>query len=145
MATTLTAAIFSDFGLVGVHCGDTRASVARGGGIKRLTQDHSEGERLFAAGKLSKDELKTYPRKNILDSALGGQDDPRLDTFCFNIMPGDKVFFTTDGVHNKLALRELRAVAERFSNVNDFVEQLADDVIARKPDDNFSVLAVFVS
>ncbi len=144
MATTLTAAIFSENRLVGIHCGDTRASVARANGIMRLTADHSEGERLFSAGKLTKEELKDYPRKHILDSALGGSAPPRIDTFEFDLAPGDKIFFTTDGVHGKILLREMRDIAVHHASAQSFVTQLTEILKLRSPEDNFSVLAVFV-
>ncbi|WP_287214762.1 protein phosphatase 2C domain-containing protein [Mesorhizobium sp.] len=144
MATTLTAGLFSGRGLLGVHCGDSRASVARAKGIKRLTTDHSEGERLFRAGKLTRDEFNDYPRKNILDSALGVHDKPQIETFEFRLLPGDKVFFTTDGVHGKLLLREMREIADRHNNAQDFVDDVANTVRTRSPNDNFSILTVFV-
>jgi protein phosphatase len=145
MATTLTAGVFTADSLLGVHCGDSRASIARGTGIVRLTSDHSEGERLFKAGKLTKEELREYPRKNILDSALGVHTEPRIDIFRFDLVVGDKVLFTTDGVHEKVLLREMREVAERHSRAQGFVEEIAEAVLLRKPDDNFSVVAVFVT
>lgn len=144
MATTLTAGQFSDSSLVGVHCGDSRASIARGRGIRRLTSDHSEGERLFKAGKLTKEEFRAYPRKNILDSALGIHGVPRIETFSFELLPGDKVFFTTDGVHEKLMLREMRDMAERHSDPRSFVDEVRDVISARSAEDNFSIVAVFV-
>lgn len=144
MATTLTAGVFSQRGLIGVHCGDTRASIARGNGIKKLTRDHSEGERLYRAGKLTKDELRDYPRKNVLDSALGVHDRPKIDTFEFDLIPCDKVFFTTDGVHGKLFLRELRDIANQHDSAQRCVAEIAEVVKSRSPEDNFSILAVFV-
>lgn len=144
MATTLTAAIFTDSKLTGAHCGDSRASIARAKGIKRLTTDHTEGERLFRAGKLTKEELFTYPRKNILDTALGAHDAPRIDAFEFNIATGDRVFFTTDGTHNKIPLRHMRTISEKHLDVHNFMDDLKLNILNRSPDDNFSAIAVFV-
>ncbi|RVH00098.1 PP2C family protein-serine/threonine phosphatase [Sinorhizobium meliloti] len=144
MATTLTAGAFRDGRLIGVHCGDSRAAIARNDGIKKLTSDHSEGERLFRAGKLSKDELLDYPRKHILDSALGIRGEPQIDLFEFPLQPGDKVFFTTDGVHGKIPLREMRQIAQRHDGPQAFVKEVAMLVEARVPEDNFTIAAVFV-
>ncbi|TIN14231.1 MAG: hypothetical protein E5Y51_23170, partial [Mesorhizobium sp.] len=144
MATTLTAGVFTDRGLAGVHCGDSRASIARAKGIKRLTIDHSEGERLFRAGKLTREEFDDYPRKNILDSALGSHERPKIETFEFALLPGDKVFFTSDGVHGKVMLREMRDISEKHMNASSFVEEVVKVVRQRSPNDNFSILAVFV-
>ena len=47
MATTLSAAIISQYTLHAVHCGDTRICVSRRNGIKRLTRDHTELQRLL--------------------------------------------------------------------------------------------------
>lgn len=144
MASTLTAGLFTSNLLRGVHCGDTRVAIARANGVKRLTTDHSEGQRLFAAGKLTKDELIDYPRKNILDSALGARSEPQIDTFTFELLPRDKVFFTSDGVHGKVMLREVRDIAAQHENPEQFILELKDLVNSRVPDDNFSILAVFV-
>ncbi|MEG4873571.1 MULTISPECIES: protein phosphatase 2C domain-containing protein [unclassified Microcoleus] len=144
MATTLTAGFFSGGRLTGVHCGDSRASIARRQGIMRLTSDHSEGERLFRAGKLSKEELRDYPRQNILDSALGVHKNLQIDSFACDIFIGDKVFFTTDGIHEKVPLREMRQIAEQHSDPKAFVTEMAAIVSGRDPSDNFSIAAVFV-
>lgn len=131
--------------MIGVHCGDTRASVARGKGIVRLTADHSEGERLFRAGKLTKQEAAEYPRNNILESALGIHGEVRIDTFSFDLAAEDRVFLTTDGVHDRVFLREMRDVSERHSNAQAFATEMAELVVARTPRDNFSLVAVFTS
>lgn len=145
MATTLTAIVCQPGSMIGVHCGDTRASVARGQGIVRLTADHSEGERLFRAGKLSKQEAAEYPRNNILESALGIHGEVKVDTFSFDLEAGDRVFLTTDGVHERVFLREMRDISERHSNVTDFVAEMASLVIERTPRDNFSLVGMFTS
>lgn len=144
MATTLTAVALSDSGIVGVHCGDSRAAIARGKGIKRLTKDHSEGQRLFEAGKLSKDELADYQRKHILESALGDSSEPRIDSFRFDLLPGDRVVLTTDGVHNVVLLRELHFLITESSSAEVLVKKVADNVRLKGPTDNFSILALFV-
>jgi protein phosphatase len=144
MATTLTAVSLGSNQLTGVHCGDTRASVARGHGIKRLTADQTEGERLYKAGKLSKDELFEYPRKHILDSALGIHGQPDIETFSFPIQTGDKIFLTSDGVHQKVLLHELREISASHVDADAFVQEVGALIESRKAEDNYSVIAVFV-
>lgn len=144
MATTLTAAIFHNSALAGVHCGDTRATIARADGIVRLTKDHTEAQRLFDQGKLSKSELMNYPRRNILDSALGAHKEPQIDEFNFDVRVGDKFFFTTDGLHEKILLREMRAITAEFNGPAPFVERVRGIVRDRIAEDNFSLIAVFV-
>jgi PPM family protein phosphatase len=143
MATTFTAVEIRGPLLTGVHCGDSRAAVARMAGIRRLTTDHSEAERLFRSGRITKEELADYPRKNILDSALGIHTEPTIDKFAFELQPGDRVFLTTDGVHGKVLLRELREISTRHEDPRSFVDDIGAEVEARVPDDNYSIVAIF--
>ncbi len=144
MATTLSAGIVLDGRLLAVHCGDTRISVARGVGIKRLTRDQTEGQRLFEAGKITKEELIDYPRKNILDSALGVHGTPAIQKIEFEVFPGDKIFFSSDGLHNVIPLRELWDIANKAKNPEHLIS-LAESLMAvRTKDDNFSLIALFL-
>lgn len=143
MATTLTALALSNSGIVGVHCGDSRAVIARGRGIKRLTKDHSEGQRLFDLGKLSKAELLSYERKHILESALGDKDEPQIDAFKFDLLPGDHVILTTDGVHDLILLREMQKISANSNSPSDLVQQVASAVEGYGPSDNYSIVALF--
>ena len=143
MATTFTAAVIRDQKLFGAHCGDTRLIIARGKGIQRLTSDHSEGMRLLKAGKISKDEYVAYPRKHILDSALGSHKEPIIDTFMFPLQVFDKIVITSDGMHQKVKLRELRDVLALHSDPASFVLEAESLLISRAPDDNYSIAAIF--
>lgn len=144
MASTLIAVALMEDRIVGIHCGDSRASIARGKGIRRLTTDHSEGQRLLEAGKLSKEELPSYPRKHILESALGVRDQPRIDTIHFDLLLGDRIILTTDGVHNLVPLREMQRLCASSSSPNALIEKVEEAVLEIGPADNFSMLALFV-
>ena len=144
MATTLSAAIFSAGLMEFVHCGDSRITIARGAGIKRLTTDHSEAQRLFASGKLNREQLANYPRKNILESALGISGNPTIDTGNFPLLLGDKIFFTTDGFHNKIMIRELFQLCQRFRTAQEAVNCLSGEMAGRGAEDNYSCACVFV-
>ena len=144
MATTLTGFVLRGRHLKGVHCGDTRAVVARGNGIRRLTSEQTEAQRLFDAGKLNKEEFRNYPRRNILDSALGAAEVPKIREFEFEIEAGDQLFVTSDGVHEKVLLREMKAIAVQCDNPAQFAARVMSAVREKSPDDNFSLVAVFV-
>lgn len=143
MATTLTAVALSNRGILGVHCGDSRATIARGKGIKRLSKDHSEGQRLFDAGKLTKQEFATYERKHILESALGDRSEPIIDNFNFDLQAGDRVLLTTDGVHNIVLLRQMQELASTSSTANELTSRVAVAVEDGGPSDNFSMVALY--
>lgn len=144
MATTLTATALSEKGILGIHCGDSRAMITRGHGIKKLTKDHSEGQRLFAAGRLSKSELISYERKHILESALGDQEEPQIDSFCFDLFPKDHVLLTTDGVHNLILLHEMRRLSSNSLTPLELTTRVTETIKKRQPIDNYSMIAIYV-
>jgi PPM family protein phosphatase len=145
MATTFTALAILEHSVLGVHCGDTRATIARRNGIKRLTKDHSEGQRLFEAGKLTKEELATYPRKHILESALGDSDYPRIETFNFDLELEDRIFLTTDGVHNLVRLKEMQRLSSQASTPFELVKNVSSEIQSIGPTDNYSMLVVYLN
>lgn len=143
MATTLTAGWFTEGRMICVHAGDSRLVMARNNGVKRLTTDHSEGMRLLLSGKLTPDQYAEYPRKHILDSALGTENTPRVDLFEVDIDIGDRLIFTTDGIHQKVLLREIQRISSSEATPTAFARHVAAEVEARTPDDNYSLAAVY--
>jgi serine/threonine protein phosphatase PrpC len=145
MATTLSAAVISTDRLVGIHAGDSRIIVSRGGGIRKLTEDHTEVQRLLSGNRISPEEAQNYPRKHILDSALGIKTDLRLDPIEFDTRPGDRIFLSSDGVHGKVFLRELLALSSNFASAADVVQAVKDEVEKRSPEDNYSLICCIIT
>ena len=143
MATTFSAVVLRKGQLSGIHCGDTRIALARGPGIKRLTTDQTEAQRLLDAGKLTREEFAVYARKNVLWSALGIRGTPTFQTVSHALQDGDRVFLTSDGVHGKILLREFQAFSQRAVTPEALVDLLTTEMAKRKPDDNYSSIVVF--
>lgn len=143
--TTFTGLVIEGYGLRGIHAGDTRMCLLRGNGIKQLTEDHTEYLRLVKAGKLTSDEAATYPRKHVLESALGTMAEPQLDSFGVELQKGDRVLLMTDGVHNLISKRELRDISKESQNVHDFVSNVVERIKELKPSDNYSLIAIEIS
>lgn len=144
MATTLSAVVLDGSNMQTVHCGDTRIVLQRGQGIRRLTEDHTEAQRFLSEGLLTRDEYDAYPRKNILDSALGIRGNPRIDKLSMSIQEGDRIFITSDGLHTRIMLRELKMISDSSGSAEQCVNKLMQIAQHRDPDDNFSVAALFV-
>ena len=89
MATTLTVVALRGRTLVAAHCGDTRLYVAGRAGVRQLTEDHSEAQRLLNEGLLSRSGFASYPRKHILESALGIPGVPAVQEIECRVDAGD--------------------------------------------------------
>jgi serine/threonine protein phosphatase PrpC len=132
MATTFTGCLVHEDKLLGIHAGDSKLFVLRRNGIKQLTETHTEAFRLYKAGKLSADEFLTYPRKNIIESALGTTTAPMIQEFTFDLESGDRILITTDGVHDFIAKKEFRDLSLQSSDVHEFGEKIILE-LANKP------------
>jgi len=131
--------------LYGVHVGDTRLFILRGNGITQLTVDHTELHRLVSEGKLSFEDAVTYPRKHILENALGVQLNFRIDSFEFLLLPGDRVLLTTDGVHNVLSKLNLRDISKQSDSIQNYLLNIKNAVELFGPTDNYSAIGIEVS
>lgn len=145
MATTATAIKVDGYKMIGGHCGDTRCSILRGNGILKLTTEHTEAQRLFDAGKLTKSEFLNYPRRNILDRALGSSRNSAVDIFEFNLEPGDIVIISSDGVHEKIRQREMLEMLRGAESASQVVDIVGSAMLERGPEDNYSLISLFVS
>lgn len=145
MATTFTGIRIYDNKIYGIHTGDTRVCILRGNGIKQLTEDHTEVARLVREGKLTFKESLKYPRRNIIESALGIEDrDPIIFEFEFEIQKGDRIILTTDGVHETIRKRDFRDISTKSKTSEEFLETLVTLLERKEPNDNNSIIVITI-
>jgi protein phosphatase len=103
MGTTLVAAAVRADRLTLAHVGDSRAYRLRGGKLKSLTADHSIGQQMVDAGRLSEAEVRRLPVRGILTRALGiGAASPVPTVTATDWLPGDLLMLCSDGLTDRL-------------------------------------------
>ncbi|WP_433259967.1 MerR family transcriptional regulator [Actinosynnema sp. CS-041913] len=107
--TTLTALVLSGSRLGLVHVGDARVYLYRGGGLFRITHDHTVVQSLIAEGRLSEEEALSHPQRSMLVRALHGKD-AEPDLALHDALPGDRYLLCSDGLHTVVPEGELREV-----------------------------------
>ncbi|MGX8882996.1 PP2C family protein-serine/threonine phosphatase [Methylovorus sp. SPW-M1] len=142
MATTLTAVSITDQFLMGVHCGDSRAYILRGKGIKQLTQDQTEVAMLLEEGLLTKETVADYPRKNVLTSAIGYSDSPLVQSFSFDVQPGDRLLLLTDGIYTAISKREIYSLSAAFKDFAKCCDQILLKVNEAGTNDNYTLVGI---
>lgn len=145
MASTLSGCILTDNHLKGIHVGDTRVCILRGNGIKQLTQDHTEVARFVREGMLSPLQARHYPRKNILEMALGSDNGLHPYQFKFDIFPGDRVLLTSDGVHTIINKALMRDISLSSDNLKGFSKRIIDRLKLSNLKDNITFVAIEVN
>ncbi|HEY0988294.1 MAG TPA: cyclic nucleotide-binding domain-containing protein [Kofleriaceae bacterium] len=106
MGTTATVLLIAGGGdhLRGfiAHVGDTRVYLARQNQCHILTEDHSLMNELVRRGKLNREQIESSPYKqykNAVTRAVGVYGSVEVDTFDFDILPGDRFLLCSDGMY----------------------------------------------
>lgn len=95
------------------HIGDSRIYRLRDGELLQLTCDHSPIFRLFQEGKLTKDDLRRHPQKNLIERSLGLSAALEADVFSTELLEGDLYLLCSDGLSDFVSDRDIsRALAE---------------------------------
>jgi serine/threonine protein phosphatase PrpC len=106
MGTTATVLLIAGAGdqLRGfiAHVGDSRVYLARQNQCHVLTEDHSLMNELVRRGKLNREQIESSPYKqykNAVTRAVGVYGQVEVDTFDFDILPGDRFLLCSDGMY----------------------------------------------
>lgn len=141
MGTTVVVAVLSDQMIRVVHVGDSRAYKVSSNGLIQMTRDHSVVQELVETGKLTPNEAKAHPRKNIITRALGVDETVDID-FCEDRMePEDVVLLCTDGLTNYLETDEIFQIA-RSGRYYESAQQMVDLANQHGGGDNITVVAI---
>lgn len=106
-STTVVAGLFDGAELVVAHVGDSRAYLLRDGRIQALTRDHSFVQSLVDEGRITEDEARTHPNRNLILRAVDGVHEPNPDTSIHALQAGDRLLFCSDGCCGVLTDDEL--------------------------------------
>ena len=125
-----------------MHCGDSRAYLLRDRGLKQLSFDHTELARMVAAGVISKHEAISYPRKNVLTSALGAHKALEIQTFSSDTKPNDRLLLLTDGLYSEMSKQELQKTSTKEPHFERFCHAIIHNIKQKNITDNFTMIAI---
>jgi protein phosphatase len=101
-STTATLALF-DGARIGLgHVGDSRAYLYRSGEITQLTSDHTFVQSLIDEGRITEEEARVHPHRNLILKALDGVHEAEPDLFVIELAPGDRLLLCSDGASGVL-------------------------------------------
>ena len=141
MGTTAVVAIMADESVYVAHVGDSRAYIMTDGKLHQLTKDHSFVQEMVDSGKLTPDEAREDPRKNLITRALGVNKDVRVD-FCQEYITGDEfLILCTDGLTNFVNTDEIYELTKDGS-FNDYAERLVSRANNNGGGDNITVVTM---
>ncbi len=127
MGTTLEVClIYNNRAYIG-HIGDSRIYRIRNQFIRKLTTDHSYVETLVKDGKITKEEAKHHPKKNMLMKALGCLEFAEPDVMVKNFQEGDIIVMTSDGLTNMVEENKIyETILNNFENCDEKLIEMAN-------------------
>ncbi len=107
-STTVTAALFDGTRVGLAHIGDSRGYLLRDGTLSQLTKDHTFVQSLIDEGRITEEESRTHPHRNLILRAVDGVHETDPDLFYIELAPGDRLLLCSDGAsgvldHDRLA------------------------------------------
>jgi len=96
-STTATVALFDGCQVALGHVGDSRAYLYRSGTITQLTRDHTFVQSLIDDGRITEEESRVHPHRNLILKAVDGVHDAEPDLFTLDVAPGDRLLLCSDG------------------------------------------------
>jgi PPM family protein phosphatase len=111
------------------HVGDSRIYLARQSQCHQLTEDHSLMNELVKRGKIKPEEFESSPYKqfkNAVTRAVGVYASVEVDTFDFDILPGDRFLLCSDGMYAYLEEEELPGLLSQGD-----VDEVPRDLVER--------------
>ncbi len=125
MGTTFSALVVAGMKGYIAHVGDSRIYLVRRNRIKRLTTDHSFVEKLVEEGRISADEAREHPQKNVLYMSLGARESfsPEM-IHDLALEDGDGLLLCSDGLSNMVDDEALLNAA-----MGDYPEQAAEALV----------------
>ena len=98
MGTTLVTGCFVEGGpLLLAHVGDSRAYLWRDGELSQLTKDHTFVQSLIDEGRITEEESRSHPHRNLILRAVDGVHETDPDLFDVELAPGDRILLCSDG------------------------------------------------
>ncbi|MBI2761143.1 MAG: serine/threonine-protein phosphatase [Chloroflexi bacterium] len=126
------------------HLGDCRGYLIRLGRVTQLTSDHSWVQERLNAGRLTANEARAHPYRNVLTRALGADPQAEPDVSQTPLHLGDVVVLCSDGLWGLTEDHELSQTVVATANAEEAVTALVNLALSRGGHDNISVIVIRV-
>jgi serine/threonine protein phosphatase PrpC len=112
MGTTCTLGVIRKQTLFLGHVGDSRGYLLREGKLHQVTTDHSWVEEEVSKGKLTAEQARVHPRRNVITRAIGIEQTIKIDVSSVNLMGSDKILLASDGLTTMVQDNEIEEIIQ---------------------------------
>ncbi len=140
MGTTIEIClIYNNKAYIG-HVGDSRIYRIRKNIIRKLTKDHSYVQKLVEDKKITREEAKIHPKKNMLTKALGCTEYVEPDIRARNFEKGDIFIMCSDGLTNMVEEKRIYELVK--ADITTSADKLVEEANDAGGYDNITVIII---
>ena len=140
MGTTSVCAIVKGNEVNLANVGDSRAYVISDDEIRRVTKDHSYVQSLVDAGKITEEESREHPQKNVIERAVGIDTSIEADTMRLTLDSDESLLLCCDGVIAHLPDDDIHKIIRDSSDPQTACQKIVDMANERGGSDNISLI-----
>jgi len=126
------------------NVGDSRVYRQAGSALEQLTVDHSLGQQLYQAGRITAEELAVFKDRNVITRAIGAAD-AEADSYLMPVRNGERLLVCSDGLTSELPDELIRATMAAGGAPGVLATALVELAKRNGGRDNVSVLVVDVT
>jgi serine/threonine protein phosphatase PrpC len=142
MGTTMTMACFEDGRWVVGNVGDSRAYLVRDGAVSQITTDHSLVQLMVERGRMTPEEARKHPYRNVITRSIGTESFSGADIFIVDAQPEDVLILCSDGLSNYLPNADMLELLATGAKLDGAAEAMVELSLARGGSDNITVAMV---
>lgn len=140
MGTTLVGALVDGSTAYIINVGDSRAYYLTPLDIRRVTKDHSLVQDLLDRGRITPEEARNHPNKNIITRALGVDQELQGDVYQCEMAPDSALLLCSDGLSNMLEDDEILCQVMHGGTPDTGCRRLMDLALRRGATDNVTAV-----
>lgn len=140
MGTTMVAAFVQAGHVIMVNVGDSRGYLVDELAATQITTDHSYVQELYRAGKLTAEQTRAHPNRNLITRAVGIEPQVNCDIFEFTLAPEAILLLCTDGLTGMLTDDEIFGLVDFSPNLEAASKLLVASACQRGGSDNVTAL-----
>ncbi|MGK2927974.1 MAG: Stp1/IreP family PP2C-type Ser/Thr phosphatase [Acidimicrobiales bacterium] len=127
-----------------VNVGDSRAYQLSSGQLAQITDDHSLVGELVRDGRLSREDARTHPQKNIVTRAVGIDEQVQVDDFVVIPHTGDRYLLCSDGLTDEVEEGDIAVVLRTIDDPDEAAQELVRRANEHGGRDNITIVIVDV-
>lgn len=142
LASTIVATVVADRQAYVAHVGDSRVYLVNRGEIRQLTKDHSEVQERVDAGKITQEQARHDPSRNVITRAIGASTDVQVAMSTLTLAPGDRIMLCSDGLWELVTDAEIHKIVMQSPELQTACTKLVSLANDRGGKDNITVVIV---